>query len=601
MCGIAGYFRMQNNLEINCQSIVSKMSQNMLKRGPDSNGIWSSGNITFGHQRLSILDLDSRSDQPMLSSCGRYVIVFNGEIYNFQNLKYGLEKDGFVFKTSSDTEVLLALFVAKKENMLDSLRGMFSFAIWDNDLDELFLARDPYGIKPLYYASIESGFLFASQVKALMSSGLISKKKELAALVGFYLWGSVPEPWTIYEGVYSVPAGHWMKVKNGYVSELVCWHDVTKHWQSNSKKISNDELQEEIYLALKDSIQSHLVADVPISIFLSGGVDSGILAGLIAEFKLPVEAITIGFKEFVGSKRDETVHAKHIASHYGMSHHIKWVSQHEFEEDLPFILKAMDQPSIDGVNTWFASKAAAERGYKLSLSGIGGDELFCGYSSFQRITKLLFLGKVSSKIMSNKTKFLDLFTWLAKQRSQPKIAGIPKYIGTLQGMYFLERSLFLASDLADLIGKEASTEGLKRLGGDPPGMKQFKCRDGLSTIAALESKHYLRNQLLKDTDWASMSHSLELRTPLVDIELLDKLGPFVSNFKNGNGKKNLSKASVNPLPGSILNKPKSGFGLPIDKWMFSSSNSSLQSITNSSKYSSSSWARQWARFVIEEF
>ena len=601
MCGIAGFYKKQKNINLDGKSIVKLMSKRMSNRGPDSSGIWSANEITFGHRRLSILDLDPRSDQPMHSDCGRYTIIFNGEIYNFQHLKYSLEKEGIVFKTSSDTEVLLALFITQKEKMLESLRGMFSFAIFDNHLGELFLARDPYGIKPLYYSSVESGFLFASQVKALISSGLIPKVKELAALVGFYLWGSVPEPWTIYEGVYSVPPGHWLRIKHGEISEIVCWHDITKHWQSDSVKISSAALQDEIYLALRDSIQSHLVADVPISIFLSGGVDSGALAGLITESKLPLEGITIGCKEFVNSKRDETIFAKQIASHYGMPHHIKWVSQSEFEQDLPSILKAMDQPSIDGVNTWFASKAAAERGYKVSLSGVGGDEVLCGYSSFQRITKLHFLGKVASKIMTNRSKFFDFFSWLAKHRSQPKIAGIPSHIETLEGMYFLERCLFLASDLAELIGEEASVEGLRRLGGEPPGMKKFTCRDDLSTIGALESRHYLRNQLLKDTDWASMHHSLELRTPLVDIELLKKLGPFVSDFKNGNGKKILANAPLKTLPKTILSKPKSGFGLPMDKWLLNSSNLSLQSKINSSSLYSSSWARKWANFVLEEF
>ena len=601
MCGIAGFYRNQRGGAFDCQAVVSKMSECMVQRGPDANGIWTSKDITLSHRRLSILDLDSRSNQPMLSSCGRYTIVFNGEIYNYQDLKRDLEKDGVVFKTLSDTEVLLALFIAKKEKMLMSLRGMFAFAIWDDDLGELFLARDPYGIKPLYYASTQSGFLFASQVKALLSSGLVSKKKELAGIAGFYLWGSVPEPWTIYNGVYAVPAGHWMKIKHGAITEMVCWHDITEHWQSHPEKISNYELQEKIYQALKDSIQSHIVADVPISIFLSGGIDSGILAGLITEFKVPVEGITVGFEEFVGSEKDETVFAEAIASHYAIPHHIKWVTRKEFEDDIPFILKAMDQPSIDGVNTWFASKAAAERGFKLSLSGIGGDELFCGYSSFQRISNLLIWGTIASKIIQKRQKIINLFTWFAKQRSQPKIAGIPRYIGSLEGMYFLERSLFLSSELPNLMGLEEAKEGLERLGGEPPGMKKIKSRDDISTIAALESRHYLRNQLLKDTDWASMSHSLELRTPLVDIVLLNKLGPFVSSFKNGTGKKMLSNSAINPLPDSIRNKPKSGFDAPMHKWLLNSNHSSLKSKINSPKLSRSPWARQWARFVIEEF
>ena len=478
---------------------------------------------------------------------------------------------------------------------------MFAFGIWDAQSGELFLARDPYGIKPLYYTRTENGLLFASTVKALLVSGLVAKEPEAAGLAGFYLWGSVPEPWTLYRDVLALPAGHWIRVSAGVAESPVCWHEIRQHWRGQAKQLPVQVLQEHVRQAVTDSVSAHLVADVPVCVFLSGGIDSATLAGQAAGLGAQVEGITIGFDEFTGQAEDEVPVAKAIAAHYGLPHFVRRVSRTEFEQDIPYILKAMDQPSIDGVNTWFASKAAAERGYKLSLSGIGGDELFCGYSSFQRISNLLIWGTIASKIIHKRQKLINLFAWFAKQRSQPKIAGIPRYIGSLEGMYFLDRSLFLPSDLPDLMGLEEAKEGLERLGGEPPGMKKIKSRDDISTIAALESRHYLRNQLLKDTDWASMSHSLELRTPLVDVVLLNKLGPFVSSFKNGTGKKMLSNSAINPLPDSIRNKPKSGFDAPMHKWLLNSNHSSLKSKINSPKLSRSPWARQWARFVIEEF
>ena len=601
MCGIAGFFQNISKSEVNPQTIVSNMSKSMEVRGPDADGLWAGKDITLGHRRLSILDLNTRADQPMLSNCGRYAIVFNGEIYNFRDLRRDLEKNGITFQTQSDTEVLLALYVAKGEAMLTKLRGMFAFAIWDKQLRELFLARDPYGIKPLYYATTKNGFIFASQVKALLSSGIVSKRKELAGVAGFYLWGSVPEPWTLYQGVYAVPAGHWMKIRDSVPDNPVCWHDIREHWCGKSEKISNDDLQKKVHCAVKDSVKNHLVSDVPISIFLSGGIDSGILAGLVSELGVSVEGVTLGFKEFVGSQRDETTSASAIASYYGIPHHIKWVSRSEFEQDMPYILEAMDQPTIDGVNTWFASKAANERGYKVSMSGVGGDELFCGYSSFKRIPNLVSWAKIIKPIINSGIRTSSFFDWVAKYRSQPKIAAIPKFIDSLEKMYFLERCLFLPEELPDLMGLDNAKEGLERLGGDPPGVKLTNAIDGTSSVGILESKHYLRNQLLRDTDWASMSHSLELRTPLVDIALLSELGPYVPNFSGGVGKILLSKAARRPLPDYIINQPKSGFGLPLDQWLIENNTDRMQFGSPDLKSSEIPWAKQWAIMIMREF
>lgn len=602
MCGIAGFASTLEASETSAPDAVRRMTVRMSRRGPDAEGLWTSGGVVLGHRRLAILDLDARANQPMVSTDGRYAIVFNGEIYNFRELRRTLEKDGESFRTTSDTEVLLALFAREGERMLPRLRGMFAFAIWDTQSRELFLARDPYGIKPLYYTRTRHGLVFASQVKALLASGLVSLEREPAGLAGFYLWGSVPEPWTLYRDVFALPAGHWLRVRAGVADAPVCWHDIRQHWRgqaSGSNQPSAQELREQVRQAVTDSVRAHLVADVPVSVFLSGGIDSGAIAGLASEFGASVEGITIGFEEFGGRHEDEAPVAAAIATHYGLSHHVRMVSRTEFEQDIPSILDAMDQPSIDGVNTWFASKAAAERGYKVVLSGIGGDELFCGYSLFRQVPLQAALGLAIAAIPGARALLGAPCAYLAKRRSQPKLAGVPAFMGSLEGAYFLRRGLFLPTELPALLGADMAMEGLARLDGFHPGMTSAQARDSAAAVGLLESTLYLRNQLLRDSDWASMGHSLELRTPLVDAALLETLGPYVSDFAGGAGKVMLARSLKKPLPGSIVNRPKTGFSLPMATWLSGAAHKRAGSDLPLLAAPGTPWARRWARTVIE--
>ena len=576
----------------------------MLRRGPDAEGLWSSAGVVLGHRRLAILDLDARANQPMISTDGRYAIVFNGEIYNFRELRRELEADGVASRTSSDTEVLLNLFAREGERMLPRLRGMFAFAIWDTQSRELFLARDPYGIKPLYYTRTKHGVLFASQVKALLASGLVSLEREPAGLAGFYLWGSVPEPWTLYRDVFALPAGHWLRVRAGVADAPICWHDIRQHWREQaSRRGSNQppaqELREQVRQAVTNSVRAHLVADVPVSVFLSGGIDSGAIAGMASELGASVEGITIGFEEFAGRHEDETPVAAAIATHYGLPHHVRMVSQTEFEQDIPHILDAMDQPSIDGVNTWFASKAAAERGYKVVLSGVGGDELFCGYSLFRQIPLQAALGRAIAAIPGARALLGPPCAYFARSRSQPKLAGVPAFMGSLEGAYFLRRGLFLPTELPALLGTDMAMEGLARLDGFRPGMISVQARDGVAAVGLLESTLYMRNQLLRDSDWASMGHSLELRTPLADAKLLESLGRFVSSFAGGVGKAMLAQSPKKPLPESIVNRPKTGFSLPMATWLSGAAHKRARADLPLLLAPGTPWARRWARTVIE--
>ena len=330
--------------------------------------------------------------QPMASADGKLVVTFNGEIYNYRALRKSLEAKGRVFRSQSDTEVLLHLYAEKGEAMVHDLRGMFAFAIWDSERKRLFLARDPYGIKPFYYADDGWTLRFASQVKALLAGGKVSHDPEPAGQVGFYLWGSVPEPFTTFRQIRVLPAGCTAVVDRIGMHSPKRYHSIAAVYceaeaRSGDTSKPKDRVAE-IGAALLDSVRHHLIADVPVGAFLSAGIDSGAVVGLMRDAgQNDIQTVTLAFEEFRGQADDEAPLAEEVARTYGTRHTTRVVTESEFQTDLPRILEAMDQPSIDGINTWFVSKAAKELGLKVAVSGLGGDELFGGYPSFHDIPK----------------------------------------------------------------------------------------------------------------------------------------------------------------------------------------------------------------------
>ncbi|HWB33417.1 MAG TPA: asparagine synthase (glutamine-hydrolyzing) [Acidobacteriaceae bacterium] len=599
MCGIAGFISSESETDASLVESVRRMTDRMRRRGPDAEAIWNGFPAILAHRRLAIVDLDTRSNQPMHWAAAGLSIVFNGEIYNYRQLRAELESAGDVFQTTSDTEVLLALYARYGEAMLSRLRGMFAFAIWDARTRELFLARDPYGIKPLYYARTSRGFAFASQVKAILASGLFSSDPEPAGLAGFHLWGTVPEPWTLYRGIYALPCGAWMLVRNGVASPPVVWNDIRENWRLPQARLSAEELQSAVREALLGSVRDHLVSDVPISLFLSGGIDSSAIAGMVTQLGFPLEGITVGFSEFSSRHEDEAPIAAQVARHYGLPHHIRSISHAEFEADLPTILDAMDQPSIDGINTWFAAKASAERGYKVVLSGIGGDELFYGYNLMRELPVIARRGRLLASIPGSRS-LARIATSVFGPNRHPKMKGLPHFMDSLEGLYFLKRGLFLPEELPFVMDPALAREGLSRLGGDPPSVRPARAINDAAGVCLLDSVHYLRNQLLRDSDWASMAHSLELRTPLVDATLLNTLSPVHSAFTNGAGKRLLAHTPEIPLPASIVNRPKSGFTIPMTEWLAARTAQHSWSGTPLLSAPGTPWTRRWARIVLEE-
>ena len=350
-----------------------------------------------------------------------------------------------------------------------------------------------------------------------------------------------------------------------------CWWDVSAAWREASVAVlPAAEVRQRTRDALRASVAAHLVADVPVGVFLSGGIDSGALAGLMVEAGARnLQGITIAFKEFAGRPEDEAPVAARLAAHYGIQHHVRVVTRGEFIADLPRILRAMDQPSIDGVNTWYASKAVAELGLKVVVSGVGGDELFQGYSSFQQLPRMVSAWRPLSRVPGAMALARGVMGVQARRSGNPRWTHLPDWARSMAGAWWLRRGLYSPGELPALMGQDLAAEALQ--GFDPQAwvgqMSGAQPADLRLALGQIESTTYLRNQLLRDSDWASMDHSVELRTPLVDAWLLRDLQPLLASFKAFPGKALLADAPTNALPRDIVERTKTGFGIPVGHWL----------------------------------
>lgn len=622
MCGIASIYAFgPDALPVSETELVAIRDQ-MVARGPDGAGLWMSPDRRVGlaHRRLAIIDLSPAGAQPMASVDGRYQIVFNGEIYNYRELRRELEGQGRVFRSQSDTEVLLHLYAERGKSMVQALRGMFGFALWDNEERSMFLARDPYGIKPVYYAAKNGVFRVASQVKALLAGERVSRSRDPAGIAGFYLWGSVPEPFTLYREIQALPAGCTLTVDSQGVHPPERFFSIAESW-SRASDSSAEDLQQAVTVALLDSVQHHLLADVPVGAFLSAGIDSGALVGLMRNAGVAaIQTVTLGFGEFEGQHADEVPLACEVARLYGTDHSTRRITEREFQEDLPRIIEAMDQPSIDGINTWFVSKAAHERGLKVAVSGLGGDELFGGYPSFTDIPRwhryFSYLSRIpglgrASRVLGQRALKRSRGGRRGSSRIpafSTKALSLLEYGGTYPGAYLLRRGLFLPWELPVVMGFEAAEEGLRRLS----PLQQLAAESDMvgnsfGKIAALEASFYMRNQLLRDTDWASMAHSLEVRVPLVDTYLLSALAPKLCEQDRLQGKQLMAMAPEPPLPQLLRTRPKTGFSIPVQKWMDRSCTTAeatglyLPSGIAKNEILAAHWSRGWAIKILCQF
>lgn len=614
MCGINGAFAYHSLANPVDRKELLTTRDHMNARGPDGAGLWISDDqrVGLGHRRLAIIDLSDNGAQPMRTKDGRLAVTFNGEIYNYRDLRSELESKGYVFRSRSDTEALLHLYADRGADMVHALRGMFAFAIWDEAKRELLLARDPYGVKPVYYADDRRTFRFASQVKALVAGGAVARDPDPAGQVGFLLWGSVPEPFTTYRSIRMLPAGCYLVVRPTGVGEPRRYHSIGQAYCEAQARMrapgvrnhaARDELAQKTRDALLDSVRHHLVADVPVGAFLSAGIDSGALVGLMRDAsQAAIKTVTITFDEFRGKAEDEAPLAAEVARIYGAEHSTRVITEQELRADLPKILAAMDQPSIDGVNTWFASKAARELGLKVVASGLGGDELFGGYPSFRDIPRWVARLRAPAALpkLGKAVRRLLIASGLDKRLPSPKAAGMLELGGSFAGAYMLRRGLFMPWELDRLIDGDMLREGLATL------RPLERVQDAMppcpatafATVATLESSLYMRSQLLRDTDWASMAHGLEVRVPLVDATLLERIVALGEPPKSATPKSRLAQAPRRPLPDAAVRRSKTGFVAPTHAWIAADSQGGSRSASGGARSRKGGESRIWAQRLL---
>lgn len=563
MCGLASIFAYSASAPRVDADALGRVRDAMAARGPDGAGLWLSdnGRVGLAHRRLAILDLSEAGAQPMAGADGRLRIVFNGEIYNYRTLRTELERAGVQFRSNSDTEVLLELYRRHGRAMLGRLRGMYALALWDADKNGLLLARDPFGIKPLYLADDGGTLRAASQVKALLAGGGIDTAPDPAGHAGFFLWGHVPEPFTLYRGIRALPAGGWLWCDRDGIRQGL-------HFDLRAEMTAPPPPAVPLAEALADSVRAHLVADVPVGVFLSGGLDSTALAAQTAALSArPPQTLTLAFAEFAGTANDEAPLAEAAARLYGTDHYTESVTAGQFATARDSIVSHMDQPTLDGVNTWFVARAARARGWKVALSGLGGDELLGGYDSFRQIPRLVRslrplrllpgLGRLARVVSA---------PWIARV-APAKTAGLLE-LGTRYGdAYLLRRGLFMPWELPQVMEPDMARSGWRELA---PLVALNGMIEGVPTdrlrVSALESGFYMRNQLLRDADWAGMAHSLEIRTPLVDVALFRAL-LAANGGTTPPSKLDMAATALPPLPPEILNRRKTGFFIPVAQWL----------------------------------
>lgn len=537
----------------------------MRHRGPDDSGLVSHGAATFGMRRLAIFDPE-HGHQPMLSPDRRFTVVFNGAIYNFRSLRSELATD-WSFRTDCDTEVLLAAYARWGEDCVGRLRGMFAFGVWDDQQQSLFLARDAFGIKPLYYSHRGSRLLFASELNALLASRLCTPEIDPVAVADYLAWLAVPAPRTIYRGLFSLRPGECMTFRDGRLA-------IRSHWSFRGidpQPVSRTrgEFVGALRERLEDTIRAHVLADVPVGAFLSGGVDSAAVVGLMTRVTAPqLRTFSIDFAE---RRYSEAPRAEATARHYGTAHQSTLLEGADVAREVETLLGTLDQPTGDGINTYYASKAARAGGVTVALSGLGGDELFGGYPSFRDMPRLArwlprwhrlpagWREGLLRRFRAGDTRQRKLADFLQHARSLPELAALQRRVFSDTS----RRSLLDGAALAAVATVSPLHPELDRLSADLAGADDF------DMISAWELRTYMADVLLRDSDVMSMRHSLELRVPLIDRPLVEWLRHQPSRFKaDTRGQKTvLTEALADVLPPGMSHVRKRGFTLPMDVWM----------------------------------
>lgn len=566
MCGISGTVGLADS------SIISAMNREMYHRGPDDHGVFidQERQVALGHRRLSIIDISKSGHQPMSYADGRFWITFNGEIYNYREIRLQLEAKGHHFVSNSDTEVLIAAYSQWGENCVDRFRGMFAFAIYDRDARSsedtlLFLARDRLGIKPLYYALKDKVFSFATEIKGLLASGQISRKIDRRAIWHYLSLGSIPQPQTILADVKMLMPGHFMKISGSREIKISRYWDIAESSQKefpNTDRLTVVEAHSQLRGLLENATQLHLIADVSVGAFLSGGIDSTAVVGLMSRAaRERIRTYSVGFTS-QQHKSDERKWARIAAQRFETDHTEVIVSGEDIARQYDDIIHAIDQPSLDGTNTYIVSKAAGES-VKVALSGLGGDELFAGYPHFKQFLdasrwdqRLRWLGPVAKKNLLN-----HLPRRIVPNRSLLLLDRVERYV-TL-------RNLCGNSQKSDLIriGFLQPTEQDVLVEIYRPWLRSEL--DVVSETSYVEVQGYLVNTLLRDVDAMAMANSLEVRPVLLDHKLAEFVFALPSRLKLSQtmNKPTLVGALGDLLPDDLVHRAKMGFELPLLEWL----------------------------------
>lgn len=642
MCGICGVAGADGTL---AEKRVRKMMSALVHRGPDDEGILARPAAAFGVRRLSVVDL-SGGRQPIYNETGDIGVVFNGEIYNFLQLRGELESRGHRFYTHSDTEVIVHAYEEWAERCVEHLQGMFAFALWDGrsaaanpaKRGRIFLARDRLGIKPLYYAMAAGALFFASEARALLASGALGRRLSRDAVEGYLLFGSVVEPATLVEGVYALPPGHSLAVNlDAPISPKpsAYWELSLRSNQIRQTPATLTSAARDVGALLEKAVSQQLHADVPTGVFLSGGLDSTALATLAARVRGGVPTFTISFRE-----RDfnEAAAARNTARRLGMDHHELLLTAEEAHSRLFDAVGALDQPSMDGLNTFFVSWGARRAGLKVALSGLGGDELFGGYPSFRATSHLAKLLAIARRLPERARQAISR-ALLEMARYGPgryradqlrKIAAVFSHPDELTHAYFFARLLFTPRQTERLLSPSIIAIHRQQPAGTASWQQSLEqlvhsaeIFRGQSVISYLELRSYMLNTLLRDTDSMSMHHSLEVRVPLLDHELVEFVEalPDRAKARARTPKALLAEAMRDLVPAEILRQPKRTFTLPWENWLRGQlgrevacrlatltpslalllDGEAVQSVWRRFLSKRTGWARPWSLFVLNEW
>jgi asparagine synthase (glutamine-hydrolysing) len=605
MCGIVGIIVPDNARVHDLRDALEKMRAVQHHRGPDDAGThWDEhARVGLANCRLSIRDLSRAGHMPMYA--GHVCITYNGEIYNAEVLRAELQQLGHRFHSHSDTEVILRGYLQWKEGVLDRLRGMFAFAILDAGAQTLLLARDPLGIKPLYY-SHTAPFCFASELRALTEAGVTSRVIDDVALSAYLQLGSIPAPLTIYRDIAALPPGYYAHVRwrRGLSVEL------RRYWTLQQTK--SQATVPDVKTALAEAVASHLVSDVPVGAFLSGGLDSSSVAALAMRARQePLRTCSIAFES---RAYDESGYARVVAEALGTQHHERLVTRADFMGELPAFIGALDQPSIDGFNTYFVARTAHELGLKVALSGLGGDELFGGYPSFRGVPRLLRALKTTRALAgAGAAQAISMVTRSDRWR---KVAEAARRPATAASAYLVYRGLFTRAESAQLLRAsdpfDAITHVRERAGDVDDSLAEWVGRAELGTYTAA--------QLLRDNDVMSMAHSLELRVPLLDTGLVETVNalPAAQRFRGQGTKPLLRELMKDELPPVVLErKERQGFTFPLQEWLAADdarhlwqwdspvmrhfSRSELSRLQQRFRNGQTHWSRVWALMALNEW